>query len=184
MSESRWQDELGPLVLPLQIIVAALVAGTVFFTVIVLAVPIDVADAAAGPLLSYIAIAFAVTALLARTIVPGILISRGRKKVAEGEWPITPKQTARQCVSRMQNAGDAGKLWLLYSTITIVAGALIEGATFFLLVAYMLERWLPGLVVAMAMILTLAAHLPTRRRAFQWIEDQLALLQQERGLGY
>jgi hypothetical protein len=40
-----------------------------------------------------------------------------------------------------------------------------------------------GLVVAVAMILGLVFHIPTRSGVVHWIEDQLQLIEQERQFG-
>jgi hypothetical protein len=183
MSESRWQEELIPLLRPLQIVVGALAAGCVVFLVVVLVISRGT-TAAEFPLVTYIGIAAAVTALLARTIIPGVIVARGRQKIAQDncrppKWPTSER--ARDV--RLQRAGDAGTLWMLFSSTRIVATVILQGAVFLLLVAYMLERSLPGLVVAVAMILTVGLHVPARSWVFRWIEDQLALLEQERQLG-
>jgi hypothetical protein len=39
------------------------------------------------------------------------------------------------------------------------------------------------LIVAIALIVCVAAHFPTRSKVFAWIEDQLLLIEQERQSG-
>lgn len=183
MSDSKWQEELRPMVLPLQILVGVMVASSVAVMVLVLTLSMESDNVAGGQLLTYIAIAFAITALLTRTIVPSVMLSHGRRKIANGAWPMTPKSGSSQSLMRLERAGEAGKVWMMLSATTIVAAALIDGATLFLLIAYMIEQSLPAMVLAVAMILTLALHIPTRASAFRWVEDQLVLVRQQRDLG-
>jgi hypothetical protein len=177
MSRSQWQDELGPVLPQLQIIVGALVAGCVFFLVVALLVSRGMAAGGDPPLVSYIAIGSAVMAVLARVALPRTIVAAGRRKIL-GE---AGHDAARG--DRLDRSAAAARLLQLLPTATIVACALLEGATFFLLVAYLIEQWLPALVTAVAMIFLLVLHIPTRSRVIHWIDDQLAVLEQERQLG-
>ena len=167
MSDPEWEDRLTPVVHTLQIIVGALVTGCLFFLVIVLVVSSGMAAAGGMPLISYIAIGFAVMTLLARITIPRAILASGRRKILRQEG----------------HAAAADGLLQLLPTATIVACAVLEGATFFLLVAYLIEQWLPALIVAVALIVLLALHMPTRSRVAHWIEGQLGLLLQEQQLG-
>ena len=75
---------------------------------------------------------------------------------------------------------EAGRLAFVYQTKTIIAGALLEGCAFFLLVVHMIEGSPISLGAALALILALAMLMPTRGRIVRWIENQLELLEQER----
>ena len=68
----------------------------------------------------------------------------------------------------------------LYNTRTILGGAMLEGAAFFALVTYMVERDPVGLAGAILLILGVALHFPTRSRVIRWSEEQLELLKRER----
>lgn len=177
MSDAQWEAQVTPVLRTLQIIVGSLVAGCVFFVGVVLFVSGEVAAAGESPLVSYVAIAFAVMAVLARVAIPRVLVAAGRQSILgergpEGGQDETPDQSA-----------TVARLLQLLSTTTIVACAILEGATFFLLVAYLTERWLPVLALAVALMGLLALHVPSRSRAIHWIEDQLALLEQEQRRG-
>ena len=167
MSDPEWQERITSVLRQLQIIVGSLVAGCLFFLVIVLVVSSGMAAAEGLPLISYIAIGFAVMALLARITIPRAMLASGRRKIRR----------------QGGHAAAADGLLQLLPTQTIVACAVLEGATFFLLVAYLVEGWLPALIVAVALIVLLGLHMPTRSRAIHWIEDQLGLLLQEQQLG-
>jgi hypothetical protein len=64
-----------------------------------------------------------------------------------------------------------------------VGAAIIEGATFLMLIAYMTERFTPVLAIAVVLIVAIAAHMPTRSGVVHWIEDQLRLVDEERSMG-
>jgi hypothetical protein len=61
----------------------------------------------------------------------------------------------------------------------IAGAALFEGAAFFLLVAYLVERSPWSLAAAIVMIIGVALHFPTQQRVADWIERQTSLLQEE-----
>ena len=184
MSDSKWQDELGPIVRSLQIIVGSLIAGCVIFLVIALATTGGKVAAGGQSLLTYMAVVFAVTALIARMVVPGILIASTRRKITGGTWrpPQSPALNPT-LAALLERAGDAGKLAMVFQTSSIVGAALLEGAAFFALLAYLVEQSPLSLILAGVLILGLATHLPTRSRVIHWIEDQFVLLEQERQLG-
>ncbi len=185
MADSQWRDELGPMLRTLQIVVGALIAGTVGFLVVVLVVFTTEDRGDAAPVITYVAVAFAVTTLIARIVTPGIIIARGRRAIARGTWRLTQGSAAppARIAELLERTGDAGKLGILFNISTIVAAALLEGAAFFAIVAYMMEHSVLSLIVAVVLIFGLATHVPTRSRLIHWIEDQLAQLQQERHLG-
>lgn len=184
MSDSKWQDELGPIVRSLQIIVGSLIASCVVFLVIVLVTTGGKVAAGGQPLLRYMAVVFAVTALIARLVVPGILIASTRRKIIRGTWrqPQFPAFNPT-LAAFLERTGDAGKLAMVFQTSSIVGAALLEGPAFFALIVYLVEQSPLSLILAGVLILGLATHLPTRSRVIHWIEDQLVLLQQERQLG-
>jgi hypothetical protein len=181
--ERSWQDEVGQHVLTLQIIVAALTLGCVIFLGIVSMVgsPRAAADASDLALISWTALGWAGCALVLRMIVPPIVVARGREKILRGvAQPAFPPQEQYQAF--LERTGDAGRLFGLYMTRTIVAAAILEGATFFLLIAYLLERNVWAVAAAVAFIFLIASHLPTRHGVVHWVEDQLDLLEHERQL--
>jgi hypothetical protein len=146
MNEIAWQERVSKRTWPLQIIVAALVAGCVF---------------------------------------PTIVVRKGRRQIARGTFSLpqnrdAPLQGPREELDQM---GDAGRLFLLYQTKTIIGAAMIEGITFFMLIAYLAERQAVALGIAVALILAVAAHMPTRTGVIHWIEDQLRFVEEERAFG-
>jgi len=187
MEDTRWQDEMGPAVRIVQIIVGSLIAGVVVFLVIAIAVGQNVAAdrGEQSQMLTYLGVAFAVAALIARIVVPAIIVARNRRRVAQGTWqPPQGQRLGAQATpgSFFDLTGDAGKLLFVYHVRTIVACAIIEGATFLMLIAHLVEQSTLSLIVAIVLILGLAMHFPTRSGVIRWIEGQLMLLEQERHL--
>lgn len=168
------QDSAAPQdVLQLQIVVGAMIGGCLFFLAIALVLRVQGAFGAAAkqPIVTYVAVGFAVLALAARVIVPAAVVRSGRGRLAARQAGSSdPAETTRE-------------LWRLLTTRTIVAAALLEGATFFSLVAYMLEGSPLALVIAVLLIVGLGMHMPTRSTAAGWIERQTAALKQEQQWG-
>jgi hypothetical protein len=188
MNEAAWQEQVSKRVWVLQMIVAALVAGCVFFLVIVL---VSHGSAVGGAIgdgltpLTWVALSFLALMAVSRAIVPAVIVRQGRRSIARGTFSLSqarqlPLQGDREEVEEM---GDAGRLFVLYQTKTIIGAALIEGATFFIIIAYLVERNTVALGIAVALILAVAAHIPTRTGVVHWIEDQLRLVAEERSLG-
>jgi hypothetical protein len=188
MNEVAWQEQVSKRVWVLQIIVAALVAGCVFFLVIVL---VSHGSAVGGAIgdgltpLAWFALSFLALMAVTRVVVPAAIVRHGRRTIARGTFSLSrarqlPLQGDREELEQM---GDAGRLFVLYQTKTIVGAALIEGVAFFMMIAYLAERQALALGIAIALILAVAAHMPTRTGVVHWIEDQLRLVEEERSLG-
>ncbi|HYW80641.1 MAG TPA: hypothetical protein VE890_13740 [Thermoguttaceae bacterium] len=182
MSDSPWQNELSPVLRTMQIVAGALVAGCLTFLVVVLVVSDRVGAAGQLPVITYVAIGFACVALVVRMIVPGIVVAQGRRRIAEGTWNLPAGRGFQPPLNSefIERTGDAGKLAMLFMTRMIIAAALLEGAAFCSMVAYMVEQSPMALIVAGVMIIGVALHFPTRSRLIHWIEDQLTLIEQER----
>ncbi|NJN14146.1 MAG: hypothetical protein HC813_00305 [Planctomycetes bacterium] len=77
----------------------------------------------------------------------------------------------------VRGADEEEKLVNIYQGRVIVGAALLEGAAFMGGIAYMVERSLPGLAVA---IICIAAILlwdfPNRSRMGEWLDEQKRLL--------
>jgi hypothetical protein len=165
---SQTAPEPGPeaRVRTMQIIVMALAAGLLMFFVLALFLrgqgqfgpPPDV------PVISYVMIAFAAVDSIASAVVPGISLAAARRKLAEE--PRRPE-------------GDPSPRWYgLCQTILILRIALLEGAAFGLLVAYLLEGRLWTALLALVLLAAVAAHFPTRSRVDAWVERQRSLAEQ------
>ncbi|NQT36804.1 MAG: hypothetical protein HQ581_04910 [Planctomycetes bacterium] len=186
MPETQWREEIVRPVRTLQIVTVALVTGCVVFLAVAMFIRLgenDPAQAAAPvPTFGYALLVFVATALLARAIAPRWLVSAARRKIAEGTWKPPQQTGGGSPISDefLAKTGDAGKLCCVFMTKTVVGAALLEGAAFFSLIAYLAEGATLSLAMAAGLIIAVALHFPTLGRAVGWIERQLSLLDQQR----
>lgn len=181
MSISSWQDNVRSAVRTPQIVVVGLVLGCLVFMGVVLSVPMQPAAAgdapvgpgAEGPMMTYMAMGFVLLAILARVVVVPLVVATIRRKIAEGTWPPEDYQAQGSYHRVVESDPTAGKLAILYLMKTIIGGAIIEGAAFFLLVAYMMEASPLSIGLAVVLVVLLALHFPTAGGMISWIEQQL-----------
>ncbi len=156
----------------LEIIVGAMTAGAAAFLVVAVVVHssfMESSDApSTAPLLSYVALGYAVLALLVRTVVPGVVAAKVVRRIAGGQ-PDADAQAAQ-----LKNA---------YATKTIIAAALIEGAALFAGVVYLVEGTTLSLALAAVLIVLLAAHFPRQASVDEWLERQTERLVRMRQFG-
>ncbi|MCI0491954.1 MAG: hypothetical protein L0Z07_03340 [Planctomycetes bacterium] len=164
----------------MQIIVASLAGGVAVFFALVLIITVRGAINAPAnhPLVTYVAAGFAVTIFAIWAIVPGLVTSQNRKSIVEGRtlWLAWP---ARQSPGA-EDLADIGPMAVAYQTRLIIAAALLEGAAFLNLIAYMLERQSLSLVIAGVLWLMLLSHVPTVSRVENWLERELTTVEQLR----
>ena len=182
-SSNELEQTLAIPIRTLQIIVSALALGPfVFLLVVVFALepPKGQMAAGIGPVnLTTIALAFSVASIAVRLFVPATIVARARRELAtRSEAP----DGATRDVESVQPLSRTVALWNAYMVKTIVAAAMIEGACFFVIMAYHLERQPIALVLAAILLTAIACHFPTTTRVAHWLEDQLQKLDQERGL--
>jgi len=166
-----------------QIIVGSLAMGLLVFLAIVLFV-IEPTGPPAGPeranplglpLLTLVATVFGTVGLVLSFLAPGLMISNGLKQIAERP-PGDPAPTDPWNEGPTLPANDVGALLPLYQTQLIIASALTEGAAFFALIAYMIERHPLALGLAALLIAVLLSRFPTLDRVHGWLDDQSARL--------
>jgi hypothetical protein len=167
----------------LQIIVAAVAAGPLPYLLFVIFAqePPQAQPPAMGARwnMTMMSLAFALSALIARALVPAAIVDRARRAIAMKHDRSDDGATAAGGVEpQLALAG----LWSAYSTKTIVAVALLESACLFLIVTYSIERQPVALAAAIAFVVGIVCHFPTTVRAGQWLEDQLQRLEQEQWL--
>lgn len=185
MNDDSWHDAIARRVVTAQFVVGALVSGCVMFLGVVLVVDFAPRPAPAGgngpDVLTYASVFFALGALFARGVVQTMIASRGRETIVDGSFDASKLDRAQENLAPFLEAtGDAGRLWLVFLSRTIVTAAIPEGAAFFCLVAYLLEgSWL-SLGLAVLLILSVAVMFPTRRSVIRWIEHQLELVDEQR----
>ena len=102
--------------------------------------------------------------LAARIIVPGVITA----------------QMLRQLARRESKEPDWKDLFGVYQTTLIIKAAMLEGATFLLLIMHMLEHSPWTLALAVVFLLLLLMHMPTPRRVDDWIERQSVAVKEMR----
>ena len=145
----------------LQIIVAGLLGGLMtMFVVFSVALP---PNQDGDPVISY-----AMLILGASTLVAGLLV---------------PRTIARSHVMRLGeiDTENPGQLVGIYTTKTIIAGALFEGGAIANLIGFHLTSNMLNLACAIVGIFFLAALFPTETRVRNWL-NQLARWQNETGM--
>jgi hypothetical protein len=168
------------------VIVGALVFGCLSFMAIALVMrpdPQPAGGAAGGgnqqPLVTWIALGVACVALPLRVIVPGKVVSIGRRAILRDFAATLAKSSPKPLEDPDHGGKLADRLAALLMTRTIMACAILEGASFFLLAAYLLEGRLLALGVAITLILVLGGCFPTRSVVLHWIEVQARLIDEE-----
>ena len=134
-------------------------------------------------ILSYVAAGFAFVVLILRIVLPGFLVRDIRKQIAWRTFQVPTHGLSPKLASAFERAGDAGRLGVILQISTIASAALLEGAAFFALIAYLAEQSLLSFMIAVALIVGVILHIPSRSRIIHWTEDQLTQLEQERQLG-
>lgn len=164
----------------MQIIVGALSGGVLFFLAIVLLMVNRgaLAGPVNDPLLTYVAAIFALVAFIAWAVLPGILAGRMRQSIVDGS-------TLHSSTMRVPNAkelGDVLPLTIAYQLRLILGCALLEGAAFFCLIAYLIERQQASLIVAAVLLLLLFSQIPSVARVESWVEGELTAVNQLRAM--
>jgi hypothetical protein len=184
MSHASWPDEATKTVRVLQIIVPALVAGTMFFLIIALATG-GLRAKPLGPLsstpITLVAVAFAALELVAREIVVRFIVAGVRRKIVAG---IDRAAAAPPAADRIDNpADDADGLVRAFAAKTIASAAIFEGVAFLAIIAYLVEGTAVALGLAVFLIVAVASHFPTQSGALDWVERQWDAARQEKALG-
>jgi hypothetical protein len=174
---------LLPVTRTLQIIVAALAGGLgMFFLVVVFIASAGQRGVGGGSLLiTYLAIGAALIAMCVALVLPGVIAAKQRQAIASGKAALTSQ--LRHALPPTAEFRDLASLVVAYHTRVIIYGALLEGAGFFNLIAYMLERQTLSLVIAGFLLLTILSQIPTTSRLESWIENEMRTIDQLRQLG-
>lgn len=159
MLEPQTDPERRKLVLTSQIIVAALFAGCLFFLlIVVLILPGKLGnwDLGLNKPMTCTGLVVAFSILAARIIVPGIITA----------------QMLRQLAGRESKEPDWKDLFGVYQTTLIIKAAMLEGATFLLVILYLPEHSPWTLILAVVFLVLMLTHMPTPSRVDDWIERQ------------
>jgi hypothetical protein len=177
MLNPQWQDRLATPTRTLQIVVGALTLGCLSFMAIAVFLVNSsgpVAPAEGVPLMSYLALSVIPVIVVVRGIAGSVVASRGCGAIAQGTFrPANPPP-------KTDKSDDLMPIVQVYATRTIVGGALFEGVSFFLIIAYLLEGLPVVLAGAMVTIVCVMLHFPTSGRLAWWIESKSQWIDQQR----
>jgi hypothetical protein len=158
--------------LTMQIIVGALAGGVLsFFCVVLVLGQQQPGPPPDEPMLTYMSIVTAFVAIAVAMIFPGVVIRNQRQSIQAGK--SKPPEAAR----------ELGPLVAGYQTALIIRSAILEGAAFFCLVAYMLERQTLSLFGAGMLLVFLLGGFPTRSKLEDVIENERTTIEQLRQMG-
>ncbi len=176
MSDASWHDEAAKQTRILQIIVAALVMGCLFFLLIVLSIGSVVKPVlTVQPIsLTTIASVLAGIELIAWVVVTWAIVTKGRREILNGTYKPVNRQ---QQTGENDACREAEHLLSVFQNKTIISSALFEGIGFFATIAFLLERNPIALGLAAVMILGVAAQFPTRSRIIGWVERQMGAIE-------
>ena len=159
----------------MQIIVIAMVGGAAVFTAIAIYTQTaGLFPPPAQPLLTYIAPAASLVQLALLVLVPRLAVAAQRRRIAQTKWRLADPDRYRPPFD------ENGALWGLYQNRLIIQLAFLEGACFFLLIAYMIEGTIACLMLALLFLCGMAVLFPLRERVERWVEIQRELIAEER----
>lgn len=161
----------------MQIIAGALIAGVLSFAGIATFIVFGQAPVAqpggqppvavgGSEIVMYMAMAFAAVAVVMSFVVPNLISAAGVKGIAKMAQDGTSTGSKELF----------GRLLGVAQTRMIIAMALVEGAAFFNLIAFIITKSLIPPAVVGALLLVMAIHFPTKFKLARWLEDQQRLL--------
>lgn len=149
---------------PLQIITAALVAGVVMVTGVMLV--LNGGELKQEPeLISWIGIGMAVVMTINHFVIPGVVAGAALKKISGDQ---------------IRSVGTDEKFALLspiFSQRHIIAVAILEGAAFLNLVFYMVTSFVGNLAAACILLMLILIRFPTPSRVDFWVQDRIRELE-------
>jgi hypothetical protein len=180
MHEAGGSDELiSGRLRTTQIVAGGLVAGIVIFLVVVLIVVQQGPAPArpAEPIMTYFALAFFGTSLGVWSFLPAQIARKQVDKIAAATWRPRPQASPGQLPD------DTSQLLTVFQTKLLVGYGMLEGASSFACVAYLVDRDAVSLGVVAATVLLMLLSFPTRGRLNSWLEQQQSRLDVQRQLG-
>jgi hypothetical protein len=175
------QEAIRPIAIQGQIIVGALLAGLLCFLVITTV--IDVGPKPAGapgaaaveppmPIITYLAVASGAMLLPVSFVVPVLVSKKQRQAMLSGQASDGPRPATAPCVRSWGANTPIGGFPAAFLIQLIMGCAISEGAAFFALVAYLLEKNPLSLTMALVLIAAIIMRFPTSGRVGRWIEQQ------------
>jgi hypothetical protein len=150
------ETSIGPRVLTMQIIAAGLILGVLLFAGITLALGAWHEPEQEG-LVKYVGLGLIAVELLPFLMVPSF---------------VTAENLSQTYAARTSKPSRVDLLLMVCQTRMIIRFALVEGAAFLNLIAFMTEHAKWSLGVAGGLVLVMLAMFPTRTKVAHWIEAE------------
>ena len=158
------EELLKPVVRHAQIITFALIQGVMLVAVIGLF--LNQAQLNGKPeILTWIAVGFAVLALLSHLVVP--------TRVIRAKLSVLSNQDLKNRSEQENVSLVAG----FFQTLHIIACAILEGAAMFCAIAYLVEQSWYSIAAAAVMLLLIAARFPSTSGIRYWVENRIREIQ-------
>jgi hypothetical protein len=160
-----------------RIITAALINGVIVFLIVVIFVMKGEAKPA-PQVHTYLSFAIGIAALVLSRIIPNLVGRSIERALIEGKQVALPPQ-----LKTPAEVGIVGNLAFLFQTRMIVGLAILEGAAFYNVLAYMLERQQISLVMVGLLLAAMLLKFPTRGGLESWLAAEMKSLDELRSLG-
>ena len=148
------------------------VAGFMFILYVMLGARVQPFDPKA--IISMVMAGLAVVALFARMILPGMIVQANVRRIATGSVAAgQPSPDQKELSTEVQLLG-------VFFMKTIIGGALLEGAAFANLVAFMLEGQVYSILLVAVLLASMTIAFPTRGGLNDWLEDQARRINEAR----
>ena len=121
------------------------------------------------PIITYVAVAFGAMLLPMSFVVPVLVSKQQRQAMLSGK---TTDGANPAIATGNRSDAPIGGLPAAFLIQLIIGCAISEGAAFFALVAYLLEKNPLSLIMALMLIAAIIARFPTSGRVGRWIEQQ------------
>lgn len=152
--------------LTMQIIAGALINGVVvFFVIAVFVLSPQVNND--PPLIAYIALGVGCLAVVMSFAIPNLIMASTKKSLIKGK-PINLPDNYQGAT----NVGFLGPLVGMYQTKLIISMAILEGAAFFNLIAYIIEGQRMSLIMTGLLVAIMATKFATRGGLENWLADE------------
>ncbi|MHB8862503.1 MAG: hypothetical protein ACYC6N_08870 [Pirellulaceae bacterium] len=166
--ENSGTDPKLRVVRTLQFIILTLAAGVLAFALIVFLLPQGgVKPWNAKAIVSQLMAGISVVMILSRVFVPPLIAQSGRQKIASGTWPAPGNGGGPDSPTT-----EEGKLLAIFQMQAILGSALLEGAAFCNLVAFLLEGQSYSLLLVLLLLSGILAGIPTVHSLEGWLEQQ------------
>lgn len=176
MSPYSSEDFARRVIRTLQIIVFALAAGPICFVMVAISNRFQKPPEPEA-MMAYLGVVFAVALMVARFIVGPIVVARSRKQIAAGSYVLNPPGGGSQVPA---NLVDGDRFLIVFQQKTIIESALLEGAMFMNIFAYMTVGHWWSLAVGAVLLAFNLVPFPTYERVESWVKYQLELLELEK----